>query len=350
MNIYYVSLYYKKNHVTGANKRYDEIGKRLLSFKNTKLICIVTENNKPSWCPSENCFELPEYNSILTRLYIWFRLQIFLISQPKGIIVNDFMPIPILSKIKGHKEFQLIHDLRNFNEFKRGGLGIFTSLFQKIQLRLVGRIVTVSDYSSGEISRLCGVESNKILTSYNGVDKKEYKSIDRDIDVLYVATFEPRKNHINLIKAICLSDKPLNIVFVGSDLGMKDDIVEMTARIEKEAGHQFHFYEQLTEVELSDVYLRSKVFCSPSLYEGFGIPIIEAILYKCHVVCSDIPVFREITLDKCIYFDALDSAGIFHAIKSNLHKESVDDELVKMIADRFNWDSIAEELYSHLIN
>lgn len=347
MNIYYASLYYNNEHVTGANKRFDEIGKRLLIRYKAKFKCIVTESNRPDWCPIENCLFIPRYSSKLQRIISWFQFSILMNNLPSGVFINDFMPIPFSFFNQKHKHFQLIHDLRNFDEFERGGLGFMTSHFQKWQLLKSKKIITVSNYTANMIHKFCGKTKNDIIVSYNGVDGGVHLSeVPRDIDVLYIATFETRKNHINLLKALEMFKLPLNVVFVGSDLGLKEQIQELAKKISATCGHKISFYEQISSEKLNSIYSSSKIFCSPSLYEGFGMPIIEAYQYGCQVICSDIEVFREVTLNKANYFDPHSPANIFKSLSMALERnvDSCANKSSNEIVNYFSWDEIFERL------
>ena len=95
MNLYYCSLYYKNDHVTGANKRFDEIGIRLLESSAFDLVCIVTSGNRPTWCPKENCIEISGFKSKLQRLRAWVKLSLLLWRLPKGVLYNDLSLIHI---------------------------------------------------------------------------------------------------------------------------------------------------------------------------------------------------------------------------------------------------------------
>lgn len=348
MNIYFSSLYYLNNFSSGANKRFDELGKRLLNEHGSNLKCIITINNRPSWCPIENCIFIRSYSNKFQRIISWAHLSFKMANLPKGIFINDFMPIPFFSS--RHHHFQTIYDLRNFEGYGRGGLGFLTELFQKWQLTSADKIITISEFTSTAIQNFCSVKQENIIVSYCGVDEKKIEnlSIIRDIDILYVSTFEKRKNHIKLIEAIGLFDYSLNITFVGSDNGIKDEVVNLASSLESK-GHNITFLEQISDKELSNVYSRSKIFCFPSLYEGFGMPLIEAYQFGCIVVCSDIAVFKEVTLNKAIYFDPNNHVDIKNKLQRTLQGNLLDNSTINdEIVSFYSWDSIFRSFYSSL--
>jgi glycosyltransferase involved in cell wall biosynthesis len=351
MNIYYASLYYKNDHVTGANKRFDEIGKRLLKKYNISFRCIVIQDNKPNWCPVENCIFVRPYSSKLGRLISWLHFSLLMYQLDAGIFINDFMPTPICLFKNKHRHFQLIHDLRNFEEFKRGGLSFLTAYFQKWQLSKAHKIITVSKYTASMLNKFNIKKEADIIVSYNGVDGRVFESNKKiSIDILYIATFEPRKNHIQLLKALAMFPTPLNITFVGSDLGLKAQVQQYASEVSEQCGHKITFYEQVSNEELNNLYSSANVFCSPSLYEGFGMPIVEAYQHRCQVVCSDIDVFREVTLNKATYFDPHSEGDIYQKLTFALNRTD-DDELThtsNLVVDFFSWDGIFDRLCESL--
>lgn len=352
MNLYYCSLYYKNDHVTGANKRFDEIGIRLLESSAFDLVCIVTSGNKPTWCPKENCIEISGFKSKLQRLRSWVKLSLLLWRLPKGVLYNDFQPKPTFFVLKRHKHFQLIHDLRNFDKFKRGGLGVFSALFQKAQLKYSENVVSVSNYTTELVESFCSKSRENIITSYNGVSGSYEGGFDnREIDLLYIATYEERKNHMRLLEAISkITFRKLKIVFVGSDLGLMSQVINKANSVSASAGHSFEFLDQISEQQLTDTYKNSKVFCSPSLYEGFGMPLIEAYKYGCLVVCSDIKVFREVTLNEAVYFEPTDIGEIESTLESAVlnYDGLLNSEHAKRVTNYFSWDAITKRLIKDL--
>lgn len=351
MKLYYISLYYKSKVVTGANKRFDEIGKRLLSQYGQNFKCIVSSGEKPPWCHDKNLAEIPIFLGKYGRLKAWLNLSIMLCKAPPGIVYSDFMPIPLL--FNRHMHYQLIHDLRNFNEFKRGGLGALTGSFQKYQLKKADKTVTVSNFSAAELVSCCDLERSDVITSYNGVERKLLLTKqNREIDVLYVATFEPRKNHTTLLKALYEIEKSLKVVFIGRDLGLREQIEREASEVVKLTNHTITFIDSVTESELESYYLRSKVFCSPSHYEGFGMPLIEARQYGCVIACSDIDVFQEVTMANAFFFDQTNklstarilTEAIFYSEQENAYRELL--SMSKEITEHYSWDSITQRLVS----
>lgn len=342
--LYFLSLYFRLDIYSGANKRFTSLAENLYRLVGDRLRLIVSQGEAPDFLPPENVLQVAAYTSPTGRLKSFLQLRKLLRSLPPGLIVSDFMPIPF-SALKHHDHFQLIHDLRNFTEFRRGGLSFLTAAFQRRQLRKSQALITVSEQSKLEIMRLCGIASRDIVVSYNGISRKYFfdgNVSQNKYDILYVAIFEERKNHLNLVHALALSPRPLRICFVGSNGHTRDMIKSKCKKLVRENGFTIDFIDQITEDDLIDLYQRSRVYACPSLLEGFGMPLVEAMANQCQIACSDIPVFREICGDSAHYFDPRNPDAIWASLNGVLssaaHREKSPD------LRRFSWPQIASQL------
>jgi glycosyltransferase involved in cell wall biosynthesis len=346
-NLYLTSLYYLKNTITGANKRFDELGKRHFESDDFKVLVIVQKGERPHWCPLDNVIYIKAYKSKIQRLLSWLHLSWTLLRLPKGILYSDFQPIPLLCGLR-HFHYQLIHDLRNWGEFARGGLGGLSSFFQRWQLRSAFKVVTVSYFSKEDIVNKCGLDPKDAFVSYNGITDDYSNVVEGEslYDFVYIATYEARKNHINLIKAIEKIQFDVKVCFIGRDLGTLPAILQYIAASASTNLKNIKFIKSIEEAELIKLYQKSEVFVSPSYLEGFGMPLIEAAACGTRVCCSDIQVFREIMGDGAYYFDPKAIDGIRESLENallNTHKK------VPLCTDKFRWGTIELELKNEFL-
>ncbi|WP_133159623.1 glycosyltransferase family 4 protein [Lelliottia aquatilis] len=341
MNILLCSLYYEKNRVTGANKRFDYFGKTILAQKNITLTVVVREGDVPEW--SSSAIVLPRYKNIPTPLRrVLYCLHLtYICSRFKGIIVNDFMPVPILFS-KKNVYFQLVHDIRNFTDYNRAVLKKISSYIQKRQWKKVPNILTVSQFTKNQLIKYCNIDQNRIAVSYNGIEVSSKDKKNRDIDFLYIATFEKRKNHANLIHAFLDYTVKINseacLYLIGRDLGYKQGIEALVTELG--LTKSVIFIETITEHELKGIYERTCCFVSPSLYEGFGMPIIEAMYYGCNIACSNIEVFEEIAQEHAFYFEPNDVQSILQGMCLARSSENNNINNISYVESKFTWDSI----------
>jgi glycosyltransferase involved in cell wall biosynthesis len=128
--------------------------------------------------------------------------------------------------------------------------------------------------------------------------------------VLYPANFWPHKNHRRLFEALRLCDPPVRLVCTGAPNAL------MYALQQAANPEVVTFAGYLTEPELLALLDASAALVYPSLYEGFGLPILEAMARGKPVLCSDIPSLREVAQECAIYFDPSDLASIAVALNA----------------------------------
>lgn len=346
--LYFVSLYFKNNVYSGANKRFEELGRRFAEMFGESFRIIVCNGEKPDWISPRSCLFVPSYSSKFERLRTFNELRLLLSNVDQGKVISDFMPIPF-SALRKHRHYQLIYDLRNFTEFQRGGLHFLSARFQRWQLTRSERIITISEHSKTDLINRCAIPRRKILVSYCGVGSEYFQSAhlaDKDLDILYIASFEPRKNHAGLLAALEHAHRKLSIRFIGRDLGTKPAIREMANSLTSARGFQFEFIDSMSEAELIASYRRAKVLVFPSFLEGFGMPLVEALAANCRIACSDIDVFREICAGNANYFDPSNPREMWSVIDQAISLEDAPN--TSDFAGSFLWENIAKKLLEDL--
>jgi glycosyltransferase involved in cell wall biosynthesis len=171
--------------------------------------------------------------------------------------------------------------------------------------------------------------------------------------VLAVGTLEPRKNLPRLVQAYQLLDEKLQrehpIVVVG-DLGWRTD--ETVAAL-RSLGDRCVLLGRVSDAVLAELYRLSSVFCYPSLYEGFGLPVLEAMAAGTAVVTSNISALPEVGGDAVVYADPLDPASIAAALRGLLNSPERRAALGGAARERaatFSWDRTAEQVVRVLRN
>jgi glycosyltransferase involved in cell wall biosynthesis len=266
--------------------------------------------------------------------------------------------LPIIQSPTG-KIVRTIHDIRGirpeYNLLKRSAYRLY---LQK-SLSSADRVITVSEAMKQEI---LSVSPNvPISVVYNGIDTREFAAPAQDIAgstrqkyrlplefILAVGHLEERKNYLCLLQAIAhLRDRgvPSPLVIVGNDSGMRRAIENRIAELK--LTDSVTILGDLSDQEVRCVYSMSKLFVFPSLYEGFGIPILEAMASGCPMALSDIPVFREITENRGIYFSPTDAMAMALAMEDALTSSSERTRLVEYGRARvaaFSFGNLAGQL------
>ena len=222
-------------------------------------------------------------------------------------------------------------------------------------------ILTVSEFSKSEILGFYPfLKAEKISVVYNAIDRQLFKPLTSDIKhqpsdifhqpsdpfVLCVSSIDPRKNFARLIEACQgLTGAKLYIV------GKYNRVFSLQMQLDTTSDH-IQFLGRVSDDELVRLYNQAACFVFPSLYEGFGLPPLEAMACGCPVLVSDIPVEREVCGDAALYFNPLDPHDILHTITQYLNDADVIKETMRQKGfdniTRFSWEKSAEALIKKL--
>jgi len=255
-------------------------------------------------------------------------------------------PIPVVMQI---------HDVNALEGYSSRGHQLYRRLTVPRAARLADALVTVSEFSKGEIVSHLGVDPESVHVTYNGLDETfrepgEGAAFDLpDRYVLYVGAMNPRKNLERLVRAFLrlktADDVPQKLVMVGpakellfKDLSLEDSAAVLTP------GY-------LSRDELKYAYTHADLFAYPSLYEGFGLPPLEAMACGTPVVAGTVASLPEVLGDAAEFVDPYDVDAIVDGIRRVLGDEEYAGELVgrgREKAAEYTWERTAEEVFETL--
>jgi O-antigen biosynthesis alpha-1,2-rhamnosyltransferase len=221
----------------------------------------------------------------------------------------------------------------------------------------VERYVESHSSSAKEIIKFESFRLGSVIDNVVSTDKvrNELKRIfelsDKQNTYLTVGTIEPRKNHKYLLDAFekvwqrCPHAK---LCIVGR-IGWFCDGLEKRIKSHLEYKKYLFMFNDLSDTELDYCYKHSKALIFPSLTEGFGLPLVEALYKGLPVLASDIPIFREVGRDFCAYFDLSQSASlakIIIDIEENGEMPEVREPAKYQLPD---WEDSCRELISKAV-
>lgn len=226
-----------------------------------------------------------------------------------------------------------------------------TSGRKRLLAEKAAKIIAISENTKNDIIKYFKIDHKKIEVVYlgNSLKIQECSKIEMqlpDVYLLYVGDRRSYKNFETFIKSVAkllIKDSSLNIVCAG---GKKFGIKE--TRIFEELGisNKIYYYSISNDDLLVYLYKNAIAFVYPSLYEGFGIPILEAFSCGCPVALSDVSSFPEIAGDAGIYFNPKDSVSIREAVKNILDNDNLKNELKNKGYEqlkKFSWEKTAEK-------
>ncbi len=166
--------------------------------------------------------------------------------------------------------------------------------------------------------------------------------------ILFVGTLQPRKNIVRLIEAysklVAQSKKVPQLVIVGKKGWLYEDILSAPKRFGVEKG--VIFLEFVPDSDLALLYRNALCFVLRSLYEGFGLPILEAMRYGCPVVTSNVSSLPEAAGDAAVYIDPNNTEDIAQKLKLVISDLKLREELIekgKKQVQKFSWEKAAKE-------
>lgn len=257
----------------------------------------------------------------------------------------------------------IMHDLIEFNvldKFSKKKMFYRTKLADPITSKRANRIITVSENSKRDLMKFLKVPQNKISVVYNGVDQDKFRKMNRsDAEnllskrnwptefILYAGTVDhPGKNAMGLIKAF--ENLKRNGKYEGSLIlagmpGAGYEVVKDYAD-KSDFSKDIIFTGFVTDEELVALYSTCRVFCFLSLYEGFGIPPLEALSCGAKVVVANTSSLPEVVGDVGILVDPGSKDDVIKGIEQAIN---VDDKLyvekVRKHLDNFRWNELSKK-------
>ncbi len=261
-----------------------------------------------------------------------------------------------------NKSLVTVHDLipiRFKNNYPPGIRGGLRFLWQRFKLKRSLAVITDSKASKKDLIKLFKLKQDKVFPIYlagNNLTKtidcsklKERLNLP-DNYLLYIGDVNYHKNLKSLIRALKYLPKKINLVLAGS--GFVRDSVEkaqIEALITKlKLKNRIKILGYLKANQLSTVYQLADFYIQPSLWEGFGLPVIEALSLGVPVIVSRNSSLREITNDTVAFYIKYPFNGkkIAEAIKQAYKgKPKIDKDKLTKFANQFSWDKTAWQTY-----
>lgn len=227
--------------------------------------------------------------------------------------------------------------------YPRGIRGEIKWQIQKRLLQNVDAIITISQSSKNDIVSQIGISPEKVFVTYLAPDGPcRPLKIKKENFVLYIGDVNANKNISTLLKAIAIIPDT-NLILAGRAF-LDNDLPEVMAIREEikklGIGPRVKFPGFVTGKEKVELLNQAKVYVQPSLYEGFGLPILEAMACGTPVICGGNSSMKEVAGNAATYADVADPNDLAEKIKSI---QVSGKEVVQ--ASKFSWKKTASQTY-----
>lgn len=300
----------------------------------------------------------------LPRLWTYLRLSMEMAQQPPDVL---FVPSHVLPLVRPPRSIVTIHDL-GYLSFPRAhtrARWLELHLTTLWNTRAASRIIAISHATKADLVRRYAVHPDKISVIHHGLSpdfcpipsQQQRAAICARYGIaaaggylLYVGTIQPRKNLVRLIDAFAQAAsasptvRSLQLVIAGKT-GWLSRQIEQRASDAGIAG-QVHFPGYVADADLPALLSGALAFVFPSLYEGFGMPVLEAMACGTPVLTSSTSSLPEVAGDAALLVDPHDSRAIADGLRQLVEDGALRERLRERglaHAARFTWDRAAQE-------
>lgn len=294
-------------------------------------------------------------------LKLWFEYLLPFYVKRLG-VDGIIFPDSTMSLAINVPALMVLHDI-NFEHYPNylpKAISRFYKKYMHQYVKKCKRIATVSEFSRSDISTYYNIDSNKIDVVYNGCfataklldstakSNTRHKYSNGLPYFLFVGTIHPRKNLLNQLKAFEIfssnySDTPYGMVVIGKKWIWTSELNAFYENMRWK--HRVYFYDSVSKEELSRLYASAEALLFVSIFEGFGIPILEAFAAGTVVITSTTSSMPEVASNASMLVDPFDPYQIADAMQKVIKNKVLRDTLINRGYERlklFSWDKTAE--------
>jgi glycosyltransferase involved in cell wall biosynthesis len=309
---------------------------------------------------AENCHEV----LIKGENRLWWDFVLFPRALTRLKIDAAILPKNVIPGAVHSPAYVVIHDLAYFDR-KLSAYPFFDTIYMRVMVprsvRRATAVFAVSQHTKNDVVRYTKCDPEKIVVTYEAADpiyrpvnntvtlnkvKQKYRLPDSF--VLYTGSLSPRKNLVRLLEAFHMIHQsiPHDLVLTGST-SWKDAPVHQTLRRLRLGSSRVRQLGYVDYEDMPALYNLASAYVYPSLYEGFGLPVLEAMQCGCPVVASSATSIPEVAGQAALLVDPLNVGSIAEALFRVLTNKALRERLILSGFDRaklFSWDACAKTM------
>jgi glycosyltransferase involved in cell wall biosynthesis len=352
----------------------EELISKLCEANSVESISIITRESNAFVDPSlsrnkkvslftQRSFLLPQ--TLLKIIELYRNSDVFLLFAHPCYVFDPFQPLcyfQLLIKCRvlpRAKMIQMLYDFANYacpeDHVASSKWTKLNSAWKNYFSKIPIRYVAISESTKKQAIHYWGLKAANITVIYlsSFILPKTPRVNFGSKKILIVSDISPRKNHLRLIKAFELVHRsnPSNdaeLIIAGH---LRKDIPEFESTLSdirrRNKGIKITLAGYLTDSELRSLYEEADVFIYPSLYEGFGLPVLEAMASGCPVIASNVSSLPEVVGDAGLLVDPRDVEALAHAMSTVLKNDELKREMSRKSiaqAQKFSWEKAGAEL------
>jgi glycosyltransferase involved in cell wall biosynthesis len=348
--------------ITGTEKYSYQLIKRLklMELEDHQIFLYARKDSKIDFDLPKNFFvKKIAYNKCWTQVGLSLEIR----KNPVDVFFTPSHSIPF---IHPKNSIVTIHGLefKYFPKCYSAKERLFLELNTLLSIKWSKKIIVPSENTKKDLMKFYRVNPEKIKVVYHGVRSIKYQvssikhSNKKTFNILFIGRLEKRKNLVNLIRAFDISKKSYKLqaisyklVLAGKEGFGFEDIKK--AILESPYKNDIILTGYVSKLEKEKLYNSADIFVAPSLYEGFGLPILEAMSYGVPVICSNNSSLPEIAGNAGLLVDPNNIEKIAKTIKRVLDNADFREEMIKRgfkNAKKFSWEKCARETMDVLLD
>jgi len=336
--------------IQALDKRRTTSVKLSLRFSNNDNLPEIMNLNVSPFCRNYKFKGKTKLMSLLNNIY--FRK---LLLKHQFDVFHPTYYDPYFLKLIGNSPFVItVYDM--IHELFREAFPLHdkTSCNKQLLVKKATKVITISENTKNDLVRLYGIDRNNIFVTYLASDLKPPKALENTLKlpnnyILFIGNRSLYKNFSLFLKSITtiLKSKRRDICLICGG-GGKFTKEELNTFVALGLNNKV-FYCPINTITQSVLYSKAVAFVFPSLYEGFGIPILEAFSCGCPAILSNTSCMPEIAEDGAKYFDPTNKDSMLDSITQVIDNISLREHLIRRGYKRlknFSWDKTADKTNS----
>jgi len=293
------------------------------------------------------------------RLWTHARLSLEMIMHPPDVL---FVPAHVLPLLHPRRSVVTVHDLGYlyYPQAHTRWARMYLQWSTAYNARSAAHVIADSQATKRDLIQHCGASPEKVTVIYPGCDSvfapvRDAARLAAVRDrygiatpyVLYVGTLQPRKNLTRLLDAFAAlvqRGAGTHLVIAGKKGWLYEPLFAQVRQLG--LAERVHFTGYVPQEDLPTLISGARAFVLPSLYEGFGFPVLEAMACGTPVVCSDVASLPEVVGDAALLVDPQDSGQLVQALQRVLDDDVLHSSLAErglLQAARFSWEECADQ-------
>ncbi len=293
------------------------------------------------------------------RLWTHLRLSLEMMRDPPDVL---FVPAHVVPLLHPRRCVVTVHDLGYipFRDAHPTFSRWYLELSTRWNVRVAERILADSEATRQDLAHHYAVDPAKVTVVYPGYDSQRFRPVTARESlthvrqrygingpyVLFLGTLQPRKNLVRLVEAFAqIENGNARLVIAGQRGWMTDELFQRVGSLGLTGRVLFPGYVESEDVPA--LLSGATLFAFPSLYEGFGLPVIEAMACGTPTVCSNAASLPEVAGDAALLVEPRDTAALAQALRRLLDNETLRRDLSDRgleRARRFSWESCARRV------